>query len=67
LQDFADDDWIHSSDVGESIMAADHDEHDGPIHQSTWVPGLTVGVCLAFVAIMVAVRIFAGADLGAPL
>lgn len=45
-------------------MASDHDEHDGPIHQASWVPGLTVAICLGWVAIMVAVRIFFGADLG---
>ncbi len=48
-------------------MAADQHEHDGPIHQSTWVPGLTVAICLGFVAIMVAIRFFLAADLGSPI
>lgn len=49
------------------MAAADHDEHDGPIHQATWVPGLTVAICLGWVAIMVLIRIFLAADLGSPV
>lgn len=41
-------------------MADAHDEHEGPIHQATWVPGLTVAVCLGFVALIVLVKIFFG-------
>lgn len=48
-------------------MAADHDEHDGPIHQAPWVVPLTVGVCLGFVLIMMALRYFVAADLGAAM
>ena len=48
-------------------MASDHDEHDGPIHQAPWVVPLTVGICFAFVFLMVAVRLFVGADFGSPM
>lgn len=42
-------------------MAGNHDEHEGPIHQATWVPALTVGICMAFVAIIVVVKALWGA------
>lgn len=42
-------------------MAGNHEEHDGPIHQAPWVPGLTIAVCLGFVAIVVTVKYFFGA------
>jgi hypothetical protein len=43
-------------------MADNHssDHHDGPIHQATWVPGLTVAICMGFVAIIVVVKILFG-------
>ena len=44
-------------------MAGDHDDHDGPIHQAPWVGPTTVIICLSFVAVMMMVRFFVGADI----
>ncbi len=41
-------------------MADNHGEHDGPIHQATWVPGMTMAVCFGFVAIIVVVKLLFG-------
>ena len=49
------------TDSKEKLMAGNHDEHDGPIHQATWVPGMTVAICLGFVAIIATVKILFGA------
>ncbi len=39
---------------------ADNHEHHGPIHQATWVPGLTMAVCFAFILIVAGVKILFG-------
>lgn len=44
-------------------MAGDHE--DGPIHQAPWVVPVTVGICFAFVLVVMLIRFFVGADLGA--
>lgn len=46
-------------------MASDHD--DGPIHQAPWVVPVTVGICLGVVLVLMLIRYFFGADLGAPV
>lgn len=44
----------------EKKMGADHDEHDGPIHQSPWVFYATVGVCFAFAGLIIGIKYLTG-------
>ena len=39
-------------------MADNHEEQDGPIHQSPWVFFLTVGVCYAVLALILFAKFF---------
>ena len=46
-------------------MSSEHD--DGPIHQAPWVVPVTVAMCLGFVLLMMLIRFFFAAELGASI
>lgn len=39
---------------------ADNHDHDGPIHQATWVPGLTVAICFGFIFLVAGAKLLFG-------